>query len=801
MLDDLRFATRLFIRRRRFALLLIATLALGIGSATAIFSLVDGVLWKPLAFRGADRLFWIARTSEAWRASPVLAHRWDDLAHALPHYVEWTAAQRSFEDVGAWFLTTGVLTAAAGAEQVAVGRGTSSLMPMLGVRPALGRWFLPGEDGASVERRAVLSHAAWQTRFGGDSSVLGRTVILNGEPHEVVGVLPERFRMIGETAPVEFWAPAGSSPGVDWTRNNHNFSVIGRLRAGITVAAATAETARLLGVDERNEGIAIRMQHLQSETTRRVRAPLGLLLWASLLLLAIACGNVATMLLGEACARDGEIATRVSLGAGRARLARQLLTENFLLAATGALIGVTVAAVAIGLLRAAAPSDIPRIESAHLDARGVAFAVGLTLLTTLVCSMAPVVAVLRRAPGEVLRGASSALTSRRGLVQRWGVAVQCALVTVLLAGAGLLVRTHQALLSVDPGFRAHETLAVSLRLFGAGSRYRDAAARRALFDRLVAEARALPGVAAAAGASVAPFQGRQGTTIQVAASPIVSSDEDVLGTYTIAARGFFETLGVTIRAGRAFGEADEAPGTVAIVSEAFARRFWPEASAIGQRVRVDGVWREVVGVVADVRHQTLDEVPAATFYLPAAQSERLLETLVVRAVGDPLALLPSVRAMIASVDPTIPVMRADRLSDLVTRTLAGQRFRMTLVVFFALSATVIAAVGIFGVTAGAVARRTRELAIRMAVGATPGFVRRSLVTGMLGVAVAGTIAGGLVAGAATRALRPFLYGVAATDMLSYAAVLMLVLAVAAAAAWLPARRVARIELMKALRTG
>jgi hypothetical protein len=287
--------------------------------------------------------------------------------------------------------------------------------------------------------------------------------------------------------------------------------------------------------------------------------------------------------------------------------------------------------------------------------------------------------------------------------------------------------------------------------------------------------------------------------IQVAASPAVSIGDEVAGTYTIVARNFFETLGIPLRMGRVFDASDDAPGTAAIVSESFARRFWPDASAIGQRIRVDGTWHEVVGVVGDVRHETLDEEPRGTFYLPAAQTGRMLEALVIRSAGDPLALVPAVRAVIAEVDPSIPVMRADRLSDLVTRTLVAERFRTMLLVFFACAATLIAAVGVYGVAAGAVARRTRELAIRMAVGATPASILRLVVASMLAAAMSGALAGTAAASVATRVLRPFLYGVSPADPLSYAVVVSLVLAVAVGAAWVPARRATRIALTSALR--
>lgn len=788
----------MFARRRRFAALLIATIAVGMAAATSIFSLVDGVMWKPLPYRDSGRLHWIARTDTTWRASPVLASKWDNLSHTLHDYREWASAQRSFDATGAWFSTTGVLATADGVEQVTAGRATASLAPLLGVRPALGRWFLPGEDVRGGRRVAVLSFESWQTRYGGDSAIVGGSLTLDGQPVDVVGVLPPGFRVAGDSVRVEVWTPAGIAAG-DWSRTNYNFRVFGALRPGVSAGTAGREAARLLAGSESGAEIGIRLENLQSETTKAVRTPLILLLASAVLLLVIACGNVASLLVGETAARDVEIATRVSLGAKPTRIARQLLTENLLLAGIGGAAGAALSVAAVRVLRALAPAGIPRIDSAHVDARGVAFALVVTVATALVFSVAPLVALLRVSPASILHGGSTRISRRRGSIERGGVFVQCALVVVLLAGAALLLRTHRRLLEVDPGFSAASVVSVRLRFLPPVTRYRDAESRRALFRELAEQAAAVPRVVSASSAFAVPFQGVSSTTVHVAGSPSVSPDAEVAGTYVIASPGYFATMGIPLRAGRLFGAGEEGPGSAVLVSETMARRFWPNVSAVGQRILVDDVWRDVVGVVADVRHRSVDEDTRSTFYLPAGQtSDRLLDALVVRTTGDPRDLLAAIRRIVGRADASLAIARADRLSDLVDATLVAERFRTLLLAFFAGTAVVLAAIGIVGVATNSVARRRREFAIRMAVGAAPTVVLRVVIAGTLTVAVAGAVAGVGVALAATRAMRPFLYGVSSSDPATYAGVLALIVGVAALAAFIPAHRATRIDLMRTL---
>jgi predicted permease len=796
LLDDIRFARRMFARRRRFSTLLVLTIALGLAAATSIFSLVDVVLWKPLPYRDADRLFWIARTDESWRQSPVLASVWDNLGHTLTDYQQWSAAQRSFEATSAWFATTAVLATDAGAEQISAGRAMASLTSLLGVQPVLGRWFLPGENVRDGQRLAVLSFETWQNRFGGDRDVLGRRLTLNGNPVEVVGVLPRAFRIAGDTSLIEVWTPAGISAD-DWQRGNFNFRVSGRIKPGVALTDATREAARLLASSDPNAGV--RLENLQAETIKTVRSPLTLLLAAAILLLIIACGNVATLLVGDASARDVEISTRVSLGASPMRVIRQLLTENLLLATTGGAIGCLASVFVVGLLRDLAPSGIPRIDLAHVDARGVAFALLVTVVTAIVFSIAPLAAVLRASPAATMRGGSSRITRQRGSIERSGLFVQSALVVMLLAGAALLVRTHRALMAVDPGFRAASVLSVKLRFLPPATRYRGAASRRALLNDLAAKFAALPGAEAASAAFAVPFQGMSSTSIYIGGSSAVSEQDEVSGTYVVASPGFFQTMGIALRAGRLLEQVDDTPGSAVVVSEAMARRFWPNASAIGQRIRVDDEWRDVVGVVADVRHRSVDEDLRATFYLPAAQAkERVMDAVVLRTRGDPRDQIAAVRRIVAQADPSLAIARVDRLSDLVDATLVAERFRMLLLAVFSVAAIVLASIGIVGVALNTVTRRTRELAIRMAVGAAPATAVRLAMSATLRASLGGAALGVVLALALTRALRPFLFGVSSGDPLTYAAVVVLIAIVAGIATWIPARRSARIDLMRTL---
>ncbi|MEX2151961.1 MAG: ADOP family duplicated permease [Gemmatimonadaceae bacterium] len=797
LLEDVRFSWRSIERRRAFSALLVATIALGIGTATAMFSLVDGVLLKPLPFRESSRLVMLFRTSPSWRTDPTLAPNWDRMAHSLPHYLDWVATQRSFDEVAAWKSAVSVLGSASGAEEIHSGSATASFAPLLGIRPALGRWFLPGEDGLSGARVAVLSHESWRNRFGMDSAILGRALQIDGELLTVVGVLPPRFQMTGAAYRAEVWTPAGTMK-FDNQANNRNFSVVGLLRLEATVTQAELEAGPLLAPATANETPGVRLANIRVDATRSSRRALLVLLWSALLLLVMTCGNVATLLVGRTAARSGEIATRIALGARGARLAQQLLTENAMLAGIGAAFGVASALALVKVLKAFAPDGIPRMETVGIDMRVATFTLVVTCCVVIFFSLAPLYALLRTSAASVLGSRSSRIASGTAPLQRAGLILQCAVAVVLLVASALLVHTHRQLAAVDVGFRPRQLL--GLRLNMPRGAYPDAAARRNLLSEVVVRVSAMPGVTSVAVGQGIPFLSRpSGSTIHVAGSSTVPAGIGVNARWHVVSKEYFGTLGIPLQSGRPFAAEENHPGASVIVSETMARRFWPNTSAIGQRIKVDNVWRDVIGVVGDVRAVRLDAEPPATFYLPMAQTERWADAIVVRTTNEPFATLPAVRAVLAELDPTIAVGVADRISDRIDATLVEERFRTILVAFFAIAAAVLAAIGVFAVASDSVARRVREFGVRIALGSTPSGIVRLVIATVVLVCGLGAMIGGLAAGVATRLLQPFLYGVSRSDVATYAFSIVLVVTVAVLAAWLPAYRASRLQPMSVLR--
>jgi putative ABC transport system permease protein len=650
----------------------------------------------------------------------------------------------------------------------------------------------------------MLGHDAWRARFGGDSGVLGRTLVLDGRPHVVVGVLPRGFRLLGERSGTpDFWVPAGQE---EWDNhaNNRNYRGVARLAPGVTLDAARREMDAFFrarpGTATPPPATGARVEEVRRRVVEPVRAPLLVLFAAAGLLLLATCANVATLLLGEAVGREGEIATRVALGASRGRVARQLLTEHVLLAALGAALGVAVALAATRALVALAPPSMPRAGEVGVSARSLAFALAAALLTAALFGLAPLLALVRAAPGVVLRAAASRGSRARGRLQWVGAGVQIALSVVLLVGAALFGRSLAALSAVDPGFRPEGLLWVRATL--PRDAYATAERRRAFHERAVAAIAALPGVGAASAGLGVPFgDGPSATTILVADTPGSAEPVEADAQFRVVLPGFLETLGVPLQVGRPVTRADGAGAPrVVLVNETFARRFWPSSTALGKRVQVDDLWYEVVGIVGDVRHGTLRRGAEPTFYLPAAQTERWGFSIVVRAACRaerdgcaPARLAPSVRRAIQALDANVPVPDAEPVTALVARTLSDDRYRTMVVTFFALAAAALAAVGVYGVTVCAVNQRLRELAIRMALGASHGSLLRAVIGATAAVAAVGAVAGAGAAAVASRALPRFLFGVAPTDAATYVGVVGAVLGVAVLAGWLPARRAARAD--------
>ena len=799
--QDLRFAIRVLARRRTFSAVAVATLALGIGAATTIFTVVDPVVLRPLAYRDSERLVMVKRTFPDWRNDPVMQRGWADIDLTYDEFRDWQGMRRSFEQLGVWVSTVAVVSGAGDPEEVRVSYVSASLFPMLGAVPALGRTFLPGEDTPHGPRLVILSEDTWRSRFGADTGVIGRTIAFDGVPRTIVGVAPRGFQLVGRAPNPQYYLPAGQVSG-DTLPANRYYTAIARLRPTTSIAQATEDADRFFKAHwTHSSPTGGRVASALDEATQAVRTPLMLLVAASGLVLVLACANVATLLLGEATARDSEIATRTALGAGWHRVARQLLTEHLVLATAGALLGVLLAFWATKALLTIAPANTPRLNEVALDWRAVVFALSAAFITAVLFGLAPLVTLSRVRPGALtVRGGNRATRSRGGL-QRLGVVIQLAMSVVLLVGGALLERTLSRLTAVDPGFRPEGLLYVRASL--PRDRYATGAPQVEFHRRLIESIAGLPGVVSASAGSGIPFaDGPSGTSIVIARGVGESDPLDADAQFRVAFPGLLETLGIRLLTGRTIVATDDAGAApVVVVNEAFVRRFWPMDGPIGKRIRVDGAWRDVVGVVGDVKHGRLERESDATFYLPVAQTVRQWGlSVVVRTTGDPAALVPNVRDRIRAIDPTVPLARTDVMTDVVHRSLGEYRFRTVVIGFFAIAAWLLAAVGVYGTAAGVVERRVRELAIRMSLGATHGAAVGLLVRSAGRMVVMGVILGLAGAALGARGLRPFLYGVASSDVATYVLVAGFVSLIALLATWLPARRATRIEPAVVLRS-
>jgi predicted permease len=799
MLADLRFALRTLERRRAFFIIAVTTLALGIGAATSIFSVVDGVIFRPLPFPEPGKLVAVWQTYPDWLKEPILASSWDKITFSIPEYRDWRAQQTSFEDVALYSQNQMLLNGREGPELVPALRTSASLLPVLRVRPILGRGFLPGEDVPGGPAVALVSYETWVSRYGADSSVIGRIVPFDTKSYEIVGVLPPRLSLRRSSAPpAQFWIPLQDSSDAA-ARDEHSYYGIGRLRAGTPEERAALEVVRIVNAPTPQRHSGARVTPLQIEQTRDVRKPLLVLLAAVGLLLLIACVNVATLLLGEAASREQEMATRVALGAARARLMRQLLTESLALAAIGGALGTALAFGGTRVLVALAPARIPGMADVRTDTRVLTVALGAAVLTGLLFGLAPALTLSRSGPASLVRSGTGQSVRGRGRLQRVFVALQLALSVVLLVGAGLMSRSFARLTAVDPGFNAERLLA--MRIVLPLRMARDSAARRDYYAQAMARLAATPDIVAVAGATLVPFSSStSSTTVEVERRAGPETDREREAQQRAVTPSYFATLGIPLRAGRLFTDQDR-PGApkVVIVSEAMARRDWPNESPIGRRVKYRGAWRTVVGIVGDIRFRSLSSDAEATIYAPYPQLGQGLAFLV-RTRGDAAAAGPAVRAALGSVNRNVPVTSMDAMSDLVARSFAEERYRTVLIGMFGVLAAVLAAVGMYGVTSRAVSRRTREVGIRMALGASARSVSTLIVSQTLAGVAVGVVAGIVASLAVTRLLAPFLFGVSASDPSTYVAILVFLAVVSAVASWMPARRAGRVAPAVVLRS-
>jgi putative ABC transport system permease protein len=798
--QDTRFALRTFRRRPLFTVLALGTLALGIGSTTAIFSVVDSVLLRPLAVHAPDELVTVWEVRPGWREQGGFMSRyWDRFFFTYPEYERWAENQTMFQSVALMGFPTMTLQEEDGSERIATGAATASLFPMLGVRPVLGRAFLPGEDGRAAERVALISFAFWQGRFGGDPEVLGESINLGNNDFTVVGVLPPTFRLRSmgdpeDTGDRSVWVPLGAD--TYFRGGGHNYEAMGRLKPGTTLARATPETAALLTDHADPAEKTVRLVPREDEETASYRTPLYLLLGASLILLLIACANVAALLTGEIPARRHEMATRSALGAGGGRIVRQLLTESLLLGLAGSLLGVLLAVVGTKALIAIAP-PLPRLDEVGLSGPVLLFTTALGLGASVLFGLAPSLELSGGRPQESLRKDGRAGGRRRTLFQRSLVPMEVALTLVLLSSGGLLVRSLTSLYAVSPGF--NPTDLVEARVEISWNRFADPYEYYPHFRRMQEELEALPGTMAVSGTSSPPFSGPSTTSNLRVVGRMGDEEEGYSVQERMVLPGYFTTAQIPLLAGRPILDTDRSDGPlVAVVSESLARVINPDGSALGARViRTDTF--TVVGIVGDVRHESLEADLRPTFYQPLSQRPVSRVSFLVRSQAHPRGLHSPIRRAIWSIDPAAPIAHVASVLSQMRETAREHEFRTTLMTLFGLCACLLAGAGVFGVTARSVTRRLREIGIRKALGAQDNQLLIGAVGEVMRDASVGIILGLVGSLWMTRFISQFLFSVRSWDPLTYGVVTLGLVVLIGLAATVPARRAASVAPMEVLR--
>jgi len=803
---DARYGLRLLRRSPGFTAVAVAALALGIGANAAIFSVVDGVLLRPLPFPEPDRIVAVEPLSTQSVRVPLSA--------SYPDFFDWKAQSHSFTAMASRRGIGMTMTGGSEAAHLAGQLVSSDFFTVLQTAPALGRAFVAADDRPGA-RVVILSHELWQTRFGSDPGILGRSITLEGRPHTVVGVMPRGFQFPLDERNAEFWTSLamdteGEKP---WTSNRGltAMNVIARLRPGVSQESAQAEMnaiaanlARQYPDDDRYRAEARVIPELR-RAVGNVRTPLLVLLGAVGCVLLIACANVANLLLARATTRHRELAIRAAIGAGRRRVARQLMTESLILSLLGGAAGLGLALFGTRALLRLASSNIPRLGQVGLDARVFAFTLGISLLTAVLFGVAPAMRLSRTDLTESLkeggRGSEGGVSHNRFRAAL--VVAETAIAAVLLAGAGLLIASLRHLEGVHPGFSPRDVVTFDTSL--PETAYPEDKQSR-FYDDLVSSVRARGGVRSAAAIFPLPLgDSHVGITFTIEGKPVPKSDEPAAA-FRQVTPGYFTTMGIPILSGRDFTPRDEksAPPVV-IVNRALAARYFPGENALGKRIHPgiardgESVTREIVGIVGDVKHRALDEEDSPEFYVPHRQLSIADMTVVARIDGDPKILQRDARAIVASLDRDVPVFHVRTLDEYLVASVAQPRFNALLLSVFAGVALVLTAVGLYGVLAYAVSLRTREIVIRMALGARQNDILRMVVRRGLVLALSGVGIGLLVALLVTRLLRSMLFQVAPTDPLTFAGAGLLLAAVALAASWFPAHRATRLNPMEALR--
>ncbi len=804
--QDLRYGLWMMLKNPGFTAVAALTLALGIGANTAIFTVVNAVLLQPLPFHEPERLV------RVWRSSAED----DRTALSFPDFADIRAKQTVFERMAAWRSGDCTLTGQGDPVNLSGLVVTAELFPLLGVTPQLGRGFTPEEDQAG-NRAVILSHSLWQNRFNSDPNVAGKTVTINSQSYNVAGVMPAEFKFPIRNDPVDLWvslaAVAEGREPLTSQRGWLAFGVIGRLKPNVT--APQAEAALRVIVDnlarqhtESSDFLRARVLPFHQEVVRDVRLGLMLMFGAVGCVLLIACANVANLLLQRATTRRKEIAIRAALGAGRWRIFRQLLTESLLLALGGGVIGWLLAVWLTKLLISLAPRGLPRAPEAGMDARVLGFAVLVSLATGVIFGLAPALQAAKTDLNEALKDNSKGGGARSNRFRNALVVAEVALTLMLLVCSGLLLNSFLRLQRVDPGFDTHNVLTFRIEL--PANRYSQQTQVAPFYQQLISRLEAAPGVKSVSAISHLPLSSHRGTTgfsIEGIATP-PDNPVPYLTDFRAVTPGYFKTMGMQLIKGREFTPRDELRSTqVAIINEALARRYFPNQDPLGKRV-MPGVgidergWlmREIVGVVRDSKHVSLREEPPPNIYLPHGQFPRQGMTLVVRAANGPNMLIGVVQKEAHALDSELPVFEIRTLDQYLASSVAEPKFSALLLGLFAGLALILSCIGLYGVMSYVVAQRTRELGIRMALGAQTRDVLKLVIRQGIRLTLLGAAIGGAGAVALSRVIKSWLFGVSPTDPLTFAVAALLLAVVALLSCWIPARRATKVDPITVLRS-
>jgi putative ABC transport system permease protein len=800
LLMDLRYGIRSLLKKPGFTVTAIVALALGIGANSAIFSVINGVLLRCLDYANADRVVMI----------------WERFAQHPDHqnvvspanFLDWQKRSRSFDKIAAVWDARLNFTGSGDPVEVQAQLVSASFFPTLGVQPLIGRWFTDDEDRPGGTLVAILSHRLWQERFGGNTAVVGQQVTISGRIYTIVGVMPPGFHFLNDQ--VQAWKPLALDPAVDHRKESGRFlRCVARLAPGVTMEQGQSELNVIARQLEQqyptyNTGWRVSLVPIREQIVGDIRPILLVLLAAVAFVLLIACANVANLLLARAASRQRELALRAALGASRIRLMRQLLTESVLLALCGGVAGIALAYWGVELLKKFGPDQIPRLHEIGIDPRVLIFTFAISLLTGIAFGLVPAIQSSRADVNHALKEGSRGSTGGRSKLRSVFVVAEVSLALVLLVGAGLMIRSFMQLQRVKTGFESDRVLTMRVQLPGA--KYREDQQRVAFFKQAQERIATLPGVKAIGAINFLPLTGlASSSSFNIAGQPPAPPGQAPGTEVRVISGAYFAAMGIPLIKGRALDEHDGPSSRAVVVNETFARRFFPNEDPIGKRITIE--WApvgeppvdEIIGIAGDVREAALESEPNPAIYWPLAREPYPFMTLIVRSAVDPMQLATSIQKEIRAIDPEQPLADVRTLDAVVAKSIARPRFDTFLLGIFAAVALVLASVGLYGVMNYSAAQRTHEIGIRMALGASRSDIMRLVLGNGMLLTLTGVAIGVIASVALTRVMQSLLFGVNATDVVTFTGVSLVLAAVALLATYIPARKATRVDPTVALR--